>query len=84
MLSDTWDGLDHFFTPGEEILVATTTEEALAALDRPDADLARIAQAARDRTLAQHSSDARARELVALLGGVIPHRQHEETVACGE
>ena len=84
VLSDTWDGLDHFFTPGEEILVAATTEEALAALDRPDADLSRIAQAARDRTLAQHSSDARARELVALLGGAIPHRQHEETVACGE
>jgi spore maturation protein CgeB len=84
VLTDIWDGLDRFFTPGEEILVARTTDEALAALDLSDAELSRIAKAARDRTLAQHSSDARARELVALLGGAIPHYHHEETVACGE
>jgi spore maturation protein CgeB len=84
VLSDIWDGLDHFFTPGEEILVARTTDEALAALDLPEADLARISRAARERTLAQHSSEARVRELVALLGGAGMHRHHEETVSCGE
>jgi spore maturation protein CgeB len=67
ILSDTWDGLDRFFTPGEEILLARTTDDALAALALSDAELARIAAAARARVLAEHSSAARAAELVALL-----------------
>ena len=82
VLSDTWDGLDAFFAPGEEILVASTTDEALAALDLSDAELARISRAARERTLAEHSSAARASELVALLGGAIPERK--EATLCGE
>ncbi len=60
ILSDTWDGLDAFFTPGREILVARTTEEAAAALDRSDAELRRIAAAARARVLDEHTSDRRA------------------------
>lgn len=83
VLSDVWDGLSDFWEPGREILTATTTGEALAALDLSDAELSRIARAARERTLAEHSSGVRAAELVALLGaGVEPQR--EETVACGE
>jgi spore maturation protein CgeB len=67
ILSDSWDGLDRFFRPGEEILLASTPEEALAALDLTDAELGRIARAARERVLAEHSSEHRARELVQLL-----------------
>lgn len=67
ILSDRWDGLDAFFRPGEELLIADTTEDVLAALDRGDAELRQMAQAARERTLAEHSSAARARELVGLL-----------------
>ena len=69
VLSDGWDGLDEFFTPGREILTAATTSEALAALDLPNGDLARIARAARARVLDEHSSDRRAEELVALVAG---------------
>ncbi len=69
ILSDWWDGLDAFFTPGEQILVARHTEDCLAALDRSDADLRAIAGRARERVLAEHSSDHRARELVRLLEG---------------
>jgi spore maturation protein CgeB len=65
ILSDWWAGLDEFFTPGQEILLARTAEEAVAALDLDDADLARIARAARDRTLACHTADVRAQELLA-------------------
>ncbi len=65
LLSDCWPGLDQFFTPGEEILVATTTDAAAAALGLSDRELARIAEAARDRTLASHTAAVRARELVA-------------------
>lgn len=67
ILSDDWDGLDRFFTPGEEILLANGTDDALAALALSDAELARIAAAARARVLAEHSSAARAAELVALI-----------------
>lgn len=67
LLSDAWPGLDEFFTPGEDILLGNGTADALAALARDDAELARIAQRARERTLDQHSSGRRAAELIALL-----------------
>jgi spore maturation protein CgeB len=67
LLSDWWEGLDAFFAPGREILVARTTQDALAALDLEDAQLARIARDARERVLAQHTSDHRAAELERLL-----------------
>ena len=65
ILTDDWDGLDQFFTPGEEILVAHDTAEAMAALDLPDATLLAIARRARERTLAEHTAQQRAREMVA-------------------
>ncbi len=65
ILSDDWDGLAQFFTPGEEILVAADTQGAMAALDLPDATLAAIARRARERTLAEHTAQKRAREMVA-------------------
>jgi spore maturation protein CgeB len=65
IVSDWWPGLDEFFTPDEQILVARTTDDVAAALDLGDAELARIARAARERTLAEHTATVRARELVA-------------------
>lgn len=67
ILSDRWEGLEAFFAPGREILVTGTTEEAVAAIDREDADLRRIAAAARERVLAEHTAERRAAELLALL-----------------
>lgn len=67
LLSDSWDGLDAFFTPGEEILTAVAAEEVLGALDRDDAELRRMAAAARERVLAEHTSGHRAAELERLL-----------------
>jgi len=67
VLSDTWEGLDAFFTPGEEILLARTREDAIAALELAPGELARIAAAARQRVLDEHSSAHRARELLSLL-----------------
>ncbi len=70
IVSDTWPGLDRFFTPGEEIILAGQASNVLDALALSDAELCRIADAARARVLAEHSSDARARELVGLLGTI--------------
>jgi spore maturation protein CgeB len=67
ILSDIWPGLDAFFEPGREILTAATTEDALAALDRSDAELKALGAAARDRVLAEHTSDHRAAGLLAEL-----------------
>ena len=64
ILSDAWPGLDAFFARGDEILVADTTAEALAALDTDTAELARIARRARERTLQQHTAQRRAQEMV--------------------
>ncbi len=67
VLSDYWEGLEQFFEPGSEILIAHDTAEALDALRRAPADLVRIAHAARERTLAQHTAAVRAAELETLL-----------------
>jgi spore maturation protein CgeB len=60
VLSDTWDGLDEFYTPGEEILIASKPEDTVAAMELSDAEIRRIALAARERTLAEHTSEKRA------------------------
>src|SRR5205823_2614633 len=65
ILSDWWEGLDTFFETGSEILVARTPEEAVAAIEHPDAALARLARAARERTLDEYTADRRARDLEA-------------------
>ncbi len=70
VLSDIWDGLKAFFAPGEEILPAATTEDALAAIDLCDAELLRIGRAARERTLAEHTSEHRVAELMTILESV--------------
>ncbi len=67
ILSDYWEGLERFFVPGQEIMVANDTEDAMDALGLPDADLAAMARRARERTLDEHSAARRARELIAVL-----------------
>lgn len=70
ILSDRWPGLDEFFEPGREILVADTSDDALTALHLPPEALARIAANARDRVLSQHTADHRAAELETTLDRV--------------
>jgi spore maturation protein CgeB len=66
-VSDWWQGLDEFFVPDREILIARTTDDVLAALDLSDAEIDRIGEAARARALSDHTAGRRADELVALL-----------------
>jgi spore maturation protein CgeB len=68
ILSDWWEGLDAFFEPGRDILVARTSKEAVAALDRDDRELQRIAESARERVLAEHTSVQRALDFEAAIG----------------
>lgn len=74
ILSDGWPGIESFFAPGDEILIAESTADAVAALDLGAAELERIARAARERVLDEHSSARRADELIALLRTSKPRR----------
>lgn len=67
LVTDAWEGLDAFFQPGREIVVARTTEDVVAALDLSEVERRALARAARERTLAEHSSARRAAELIAAL-----------------
>ena len=67
IVSDAWEGIEAFFEPGHEILLARNTGEVLDALDLPVERRDAIAQAARARTLAEHTADCRARELETIL-----------------
>ncbi len=67
VLSDYWDGLEEFFQPGTELLIASSGDDVLHALDLDDEEIARVAKAGRERVLDQHTSVHRARELCALL-----------------
>jgi spore maturation protein CgeB len=67
VLSDVWEGLADFFQPGEEILLVSTPEDVVAAMELSDAELGSIGRRARERALADHTAAHRAAELVALL-----------------
>src|SRR5947209_6433432 len=64
IISDWWPGLDEFFQPGEEILIARSPAEVQSYLqDLPETKRQSIAEAARARVLASHTGDHRAAEL---------------------
>lgn len=67
ILSDWWEGLSDFFEPQREILIARTSEEAIEAMTLSPERLVQIGQAARQRVLAEHTADCRARELERIL-----------------
>jgi spore maturation protein CgeB len=81
ILSDYWPGLEHFFEPGWEILTGRTTEDAMDALERSPEQLQDMARRARERTLAEHTADARAEQLETLLNAAWHQRIQPEAVA---
>ena len=71
IISDTWPGLETFFTPGEEILLAQTSDDVLAILSTTsDDERARIGSNARERILASHTAAHRAAEFEAIVNRV--------------
>src|SRR5690606_10480785 len=64
IISDWWQGLDEFFTPGKEILISRSADETLRYLrETKQAERDAIAAAARSRVLSQHTCQRRAEEL---------------------
>ena len=58
-------GWSNFSFRARRFCLAHDTADAMAALDLPDGTLATIARRARERTLAEHTAQQRAREMVA-------------------
>jgi len=67
VISDWWEGLDQFFVPSQEVLVANDTEDVLASLELTEAERARIGACGRERTLDCHTAQTRAHEFERLL-----------------
>jgi spore maturation protein CgeB len=78
IVSDYFEGLQRFFTPGEEIMLASNAEEVVAALTQSAAELSHIAEAARARTLREHTGKNRAEELLSYLTEVKERRAKSE------
>jgi spore maturation protein CgeB len=81
VVSDWWAGLETFLAPGREILVARHAQDVSAALDLPDAQLRRIAADAKERVLAEHTSERRAAQLERLLEEAAQPQLEPEAVA---
>jgi spore maturation protein CgeB len=71
VLSDAWAGLADFFEPDREMLVATSTDDVLTALELSDDQLSRVARAARERVLTDHTAERRALQLVEALASAL-------------
>lgn len=82
IVSDTWSGIESFFVPGEEILLAESSEDVvrhLAELD--DGKRAAIATRARARVLREHTAARRAEQLESLILGALEERRRQRSVA---
>ena len=81
VLSDWWEGLDAFFEPEREIMIASSTAEAMSVIQRDRGTLKAIAQRARQRPLECHTADIRARQFINLIESVSEDLGAEDTRA---
>jgi spore maturation protein CgeB len=69
IISDTWPGLDTFFTPGREILQAQSAAEVCRLLEELSPEESRsIGHGAQARVLAEHSAERRAMQFEEFVG----------------
>ncbi|HEX8050688.1 MAG TPA: glycosyltransferase, partial [Solirubrobacterales bacterium] len=70
LLTDEWQGVEEFLTPGEEVLVARDGAEVAELLEGLGPERAQaIGEAALERVLAEHTYDRRAEQVEAVLEG---------------
>lgn len=63
VISDAWEGLDAFFEPGREILIAHSAEDVEEHVALDEGTRRAIGARARRRVLAEHTAERRAAEL---------------------
>jgi spore maturation protein CgeB len=67
VVTDWWEGLEMFFEPGREILVASSAAHVIEFLSLDPEERRRIGTAARRRALGEHTAEHRARQLGDML-----------------
>jgi spore maturation protein CgeB len=68
LITDAWEGIDQFLTPGREVLVARDSRDVAEYVGSLTPDLARnIGEAALRRVLAEHTYELRGAEVDSLL-----------------
>jgi spore maturation protein CgeB len=71
VVSDWWPGLDAFFVPDVEILVASGADDVVRVLTEvDDGELAEIGRRARQRVVREHTAERRAEQLEDLVNGL--------------
>jgi spore maturation protein CgeB len=64
VISDVWEGIETYFTPGEEILLAQSSQQAIEYMEQmSDEECRQIGQRARERVLAEHTPEHRVEQL---------------------
>jgi spore maturation protein CgeB len=75
IITDDWEGIDHFLEPGREILVARDGAEVVRHVLGLSQQRARaIGAAARERVLAHHTYDQRADDVMTCLSELAANR----------
>jgi spore maturation protein CgeB len=70
VITDAWSGIDQFFVPGREILVASSAREIVHFLrETSPAQAAQIGNAMRERALQDHTYRLRAQQVQAVFEG---------------
>ena len=76
IISDWWQGLDQFFAPGKDIMVAESGDDVVRALtNMNDEQRQAMAQRARARVLEHHTAAHRAIELEKHICEAAEHRR---------
>ena len=84
IISDVWPGIEAFFAPGEEILLAREPVQVLDWLrNTPESRRRALGVAARRRVLAEHTADHRAQTLERYIDRVAPRRRAIESSRSG-
>ncbi len=78
MITDSWDGIETFFQPGREILVARDAEEIVRHLrEKPEEQCERIGSAMRTRALQEHTYELRAGRVDEILASAEESRARQ-------
>jgi spore maturation protein CgeB len=81
ILSDDWEGLDEFLTPGEQILLPRDEYDITdLLLHLSDAERRKIGSSARERILAEHTSMHRASQFEDIVSGIAGARKRSQSV----
>ena len=76
IISDTWQGIETFFTPKKEILLADSSHSVIAYLtDLTQSEAHAIGLRAQERVIAEHSAEKRAVQFEVFVGAKALTRQ---------